>query len=114
VILLPAPNAGLVAGASFVFASAALIGFTGGVWDIGVFTLRQRRTDPRLMGRAFAISMALNSVGFPIGAALGGWLATQSIEVAVWVAVVFGVLGVVLAWWQLPRSEPANVALEVP
>jgi hypothetical protein len=39
--------------------------------DIALFTMRQRRTDPAWIGRAFAVSMALNFVGFPIGAATG-------------------------------------------
>ena len=101
-ILLPATNAAAAAGIAWILASAAVFGIAGGVWDISVFTVRQRRTDPRMMGRAFAISMALNSVGYPIGAALGGWLATQSVELAIFVAVGFGVVGVVLGWLLLP------------
>src|SRR5438270_229675 len=50
----------------------ALFGLAMGPFDIGLFTLRQRRTDPMWFGRAFAVSMALNSVGNPIGAALAG------------------------------------------
>jgi hypothetical protein len=103
--LLPAASAGLVIGAIWVFASAALSGFAGGVWDISVFTVRQRRTDPRMMGRAFAISMALNSSGYPIGAALGGWLATQSVELAIYVALGFGIVGTVLGWLLMPAAD---------
>ena len=86
-VLLPAPTSAVAIGVAWVFGAVAVYGFAGGVWDISVFTVRQRRTDPRMMGRAFAISMALNSIGYPIGAALGGWLATQSIELALVVAV---------------------------
>ena len=57
------------------------------------------------MGRAFAISMALNSCGYPIGAALGGWLATQSVELSIFVAVAFGTFGTVLGWLLLPATE---------
>ena len=86
-ILLPTTSSAAAIGLACVFLSAAVFGFAGGIWDVAVFTVRQRRTDPRMMGRAFAISMALNSVGYPIGAALGGWLATQSVELAIFVAV---------------------------
>ena len=81
-----------------------VFGLSGGVWDIGLFTLRQRRTDPAMVGRAFAISMALNQSGFPIGAALGGWLAATSVDSAIAVGVVFGCIGTVLAVAMLPRG----------
>ena len=40
----------------------AMIGFgiANGPFDVTLFTIRQRRTDPAWMGRAFAVSMALN------------------------------------------------------
>jgi hypothetical protein len=47
----------------------AIAGLANGPLDIALFTLRQRRTDPAWMGRAFTISMNLNFSGFPIGAA---------------------------------------------
>jgi hypothetical protein len=40
------------------------------------------------MGRAFAISMAVNFAGWPAGAAIAGWLATFSTDSAVLVGVV--------------------------
>lgn len=104
-ILLPTTSAAVAIGVVCVFTCAAVFGFAGGVWDVAVFTVRQRRTDPRMAGRAFAISMALNSVGYPIGAALGGWLATQSIEFAIFIAVAFGVVGSVLGWLMLPATD---------
>jgi len=106
-ILLPATSTATVA-IAFVFGSAAVFGFAGGIWDVAVFTVRQRRTDPRMMGRAFAISMALNSVGYPIGAALGGWLATESVELAIVVAVCFGIIGTVVGWLLLPATDEAT------
>ena len=36
---------------------------SNGPFDISLFTLRQRRTDPAWFGRAFAVSMSLNFVG---------------------------------------------------
>jgi MFS family permease len=117
VVLLPAPSASVAIGVACVFGSAALLGVAAGVWNVAVFTVRQRRTDPRMMGRAFAISIAINSVGSPIGAALGGWLSTQSIELAIYVAVGFGSVGTVLGWLMLPANDdrsqsPVHARLE--
>lgn len=67
---------------SFGFAGLAtglaLVGFFSGPIDVGVLTLRQRRTDPAWLGRAIAVSMSLNMSGLPIGSALGGFLSGWS------------------------------------
>jgi MFS family permease len=108
VVLVPVVAAGAVVGLAWVFAAMALRGGGEGAWDLGVFTLRQRRTEPHMMGRAFAISMALNYSGVPVGAALGGWLiATANVTVAIWVAVAFGIAGTLLAYLLLPRGGSA-------
>lgn len=67
-----------------------------------------------MVGRAFAISMALNQSGFPIGAALGGWLAATSVDSAIGVGVVFGCIGTVLAVVLLPREEAGRAAWSEP
>ena len=72
--------------------------------------MRQRRTDKHMMGRAFAISMAVNYSGVPIGAALGGWLAAQDVGLAIWVAIGFGVAGTILAYLLLPTDKKAAAA----
>ncbi|HLO35609.1 MAG TPA: MFS transporter, partial [Candidatus Deferrimicrobium sp.] len=72
-----------LAGLAFVGLGLALGGALNGPMDIGLFTIRQRRTDPAWMGRAFAVSMALNFVGYPIGAALAGGIAAVSIEASI-------------------------------
>ena len=82
----------------------AFFGFSSGSWDIGIFTLRQRRTDPAMIGRAFAISMALHESGYPIGTALGGWLSTTTIETAILAAVAFGLIGAALGFIFIPRD----------
>jgi predicted MFS family arabinose efflux permease len=83
-----------------------LVGLLIGPMDIALFTVRQRRTDPAWMGRAFAVSMAFNYLGVPIGAALGGILADTSIESAI---VVLGLGGAVLsaaaAALMVPRTD---------
>jgi predicted MFS family arabinose efflux permease len=89
---------GLVAG-------LMLAGFVAGPIDVGLLTLRQRRTDPRQFGRVFAVSISLNIAGFPLGAALGGVLIGQSLTVAFVVAGLVSLLGA-LATLAIPR-EPA-------
>jgi hypothetical protein len=77
--------------------------------DIALFTIRQRRTDPAWTGRAFAVSMAMNFVGFPIGAAIAGALAEQSLTTAIVPAIVASVLGLAFAVTLVPRTDPADV-----
>jgi MFS family permease len=107
-LLLPADSAVPAVGLGWVFGAMVIFGFSGGAWDIGIFTLRQRRTDPAMVGRAFAISMALNQSGYPIGAALGGWLAATSIDSAIGVAIAAGCAGTALAVLMLPRGVPVQ------
>ena len=80
-------------------------GLANGPLDIAMFTLRQRRTDPAWMGRAFTVSMNLNFSGFPIGAAVAGVLVGFSIEAAIVFGVVANALGAVLAYLLIPRSD---------
>jgi MFS family permease len=91
--------------------SMAIGGLANGPMDIAMFTLRQRKTDPAWMGRAFTVSMNLNFSGFPIGAAITGVMLT------VWpaeVAIVFGVaanaLGALLGYLLIPRADDDAVA----
>lgn len=83
------------------------MGLVWGASDIALFTVRQRRTDPAWMGRAFAVSMSVNYIGLPIGAGLGGLLAAQSIESAILILGIGGtVLGAASAAFLIPRSAP--------
>src|SRR5260370_29385337 len=79
-----------------VAAVLIVVGFANGPFDIALFTIRQRRTDPAWFGRAFAVSMSVNWVGTPIGAALAGPLIGWSLDVALWAAVV---AALVAAWF---------------
>ena len=85
-----------------------LVGFLIGPMDIALFTVRQRRTDPAWMGRAFAVSMAFNYLGMPVGAALAGLLADRSIETAILVLGIGGsIVAAIAAAVLVPRHEPA-------
>ena len=97
-------------GFAVVAASLLVTGLLEGPLDIGMFTMRQRRTDPAWFGRAFAISMAVNALGFPIGAAVAGGLAEISIDLAILVGVVAAFAATVFAAVLVPRHDPAPSA----
>ncbi len=113
--MLMLPMAGMAVATAVLLASPtlavliaimAITGFLNGPLDVALFTLRQRRTDPAWLGRAFAVSMSLNFLGYPFGAAIGGVLVGISIEAALAVAVVATALGALVAWWLIPRTPP--------
>lgn len=97
-LLLPAP------GLPVVLLAMAIAGFCNGPLDIALFTLRQRATDPAWMGRAFAVSAALNGAGAPIGAALSGWLVATSVDAAVLLAVGACLAGAAVSWLAIPTG----------
>jgi hypothetical protein len=108
-LILPAAGAGgievgLTAGLAFLAAHSLTIGLLQGPLDIALFTVRQRRTDPAWMGRAFAVSMAVNFMGFPIGAAAAGAIAAVSLPAAVGLGVMACLVGGSLAAVMVPRS----------
>ncbi len=107
-LILPAVGVGgvevgLGAGLAFLAAHSLTIGLLQGPLDIALFTVRQRRTDPAWMGRAFAVSMAVNFMGFPIGAAAAGAIAAVSLPAAVGLGVVACLAGGILAAVMVPR-----------
>jgi predicted MFS family arabinose efflux permease len=81
-------------------------GLLNGPLDIALFTLRQRRTDPAWMGRAFTVSMNLNFSGFPIGAAVtGAMLSIWPVEVAILFGVAANVIGALLGYLLIPGGD---------
>jgi MFS family permease len=95
-----------------VLAAIALLGLATGPFDVGLFTLRQRRTEPAWFGRAFAISMALNSVGNPIGSAIAGPVIGHSLNAALWFAVGMCLVAGLLPMLAIPaHDEPAVASL---
>ena len=109
-LVLPATGAlGPIApmvGLAWLVATMFIFGLLNGCADIALFTVRQRRTDPAWMGRAFAVSMAFNFSGFPIGAAIAGILATVSLGATVIFAVIACALAAIFAAAMVPVSAP--------
>ncbi len=90
-----------------LLAGLMVAGVLAGPIDVGVLTLRQRRTDPTELGRVLSISMSLNMAGFPIGTALAGVLLSWSVPSAFVAAAVTSILGAVAAGTLIPRrGEP--------
>jgi MFS family permease len=88
-----------------VVLSIVIIGIANGPFDIGLFTLRQRRTDPAWFGRAFAVSMSVNWIGQPIGSALAGPLIGYSLDVALWAAVAICLVSAVFPMLAVPARD---------
>jgi MFS family permease len=91
-----------------IVAVLAVIGLMNGPMDVAMFTIRQRRTDPAWMGRAFAVSMALNFAGFPVGSALGGLLVGSAVSVAVVLGTASALLAAFCAWRLIPDRDDAD------
>ena len=87
--------------ASFGFGGMALgmcvAGLAAGPVDVAALTLRQRATDPTLLGRVLSISMSLNLLGLPIGSALAGMMITRAPAAAFAVAALAALVGAVMA-----------------
>jgi hypothetical protein len=82
-----------------------LAGLVSGPIDVGVLTLRQRRTDPADLGRVLAVSMSLNMAGWPIGTALGGILVAWSPPSAFLAAALASLLGAWAVHALIPPDE---------
>jgi MFS family permease len=96
-----------------VIAALAMIvfGLANGPFDIGLFSLRQRRTDPAWLGRAFAVSMALNFCGVPIGSALAGPVLSVSLGVAFTAGAVTSLAGAAVIMLMIPPGKASTSRL---
>jgi MFS family permease len=117
--LLAVGAVGMVAGMAVLamapgFAVAAigiaLFGASNGPFDIGLFSMRQRVTEPAWFGRAFAVSMSVNYIGFPLGSTIAGPLVAHSVAASFAAAAGFGVAGLVAALLTVPGGRPARRA----
>jgi predicted MFS family arabinose efflux permease len=86
-------------------------GAAGGPFDIALFTLRQRRTDPAWFGRAFAVSMSVNYIGSPVGSALAGPLIGWSLNAALWAAVLTALVAAVFAIRTIPAENHVSTGV---
>ncbi len=81
-----------------------------GPMDVGVLTLRQRRTDAADLGRVLAVSMSLNLSGIPVGTVLGGVLVAWSPPSAFLAAALASLLGALAVHVLIPADdEPSSV-----
>jgi MFS family permease len=81
-----------------------VLGLGQGPLDIALFTVRQRRTDPVWTGRAFAVSMSINFLGYPIGSLMAGIMVARSLEAT----LTFGALTCLAAAGLVMRMIPVN------
>ncbi|TMD83961.1 MAG: MFS transporter [Chloroflexi bacterium] len=96
------------AGNVWLVAAVMLIaGLSNGPFDVSMFSMRQRRTDPAWYGRAFAVSMGLNWAGQPIGSAISGPVIHLGLTVTFLVAAAFMLVAAGLVRWVIP-VEPAG------
>lgn len=96
-----------------LFAVVLVFGLATGPYDIALFTLRQRRTDPAWFGRAFAVSASINYSGSPIGSAIAGPLIGLSLNVALGVAVVVSLISGAFPMLAIPSDKRVESKVSV-
>jgi MFS family permease len=87
-------------------------GLSIGPFDVSMFSMRQRRTDPAWFGRAFAVSMGLNWAGQPIGSAVSGPLIQLGLPLTFLVsaALIAGSAGLIRL--VIPAEHPGTISAE--
>jgi MFS family permease len=92
-----------------VFVLGGIAGGAESIVNVGLFALRQRRTDPAWFGRAFAVSMSFNFAGVPIGSAISGPLLEHSLVLPLLLGAGISVVSVVAALVLIPARAPVEV-----
>jgi len=82
--------------------AVVIVGFCAGPVDVGLLSLRQRRTEQGWLARVLAVSMSLNLSGLPVGSALGGILIAQSATTAFAIAAVAALLAAIVTYALVP------------
>jgi MFS family permease len=82
----------------------AIAGGADAASSVSAFSLRQRRTARAWFGRAFAVAMALNFSGVPVGSALAGPVLGVSTTFAVLVAAGLTLAGSAVIQLKVPGS----------
>jgi predicted MFS family arabinose efflux permease len=93
------------AGLTGLVSAVVIVGFCAGPVDVGLLSLRQRRTEPRWLGRVLAVSMSLNLSGLPLGSALAGLLVASSIVTALAVGAVASLLAAIAVYVLVPKEN---------
>jgi MFS family permease len=96
----------LVPSIAVIAVGIAIAGGADAASSVSAFSLRQRRTARAWFGRAFAVSMALNFSGVPVGSALAGPFLGVSTTFAVVVAAALTLIGSALMQLKIPASTP--------
>jgi len=94
----------LVPSLALIAAGIAIAGGADAASSVSAFSLRQRRTNRAWFGRAFAVAMALNFSGVPIGSALAGPVLGISTTFAVLVAAALTLTGSAVIQLKVPAS----------
>ena len=95
-----------------IAAAMVAAGLANGPFDVCMFSLRQRRTDPAWYGRAFAVSMGLNWAGQPVGSAISGPLIRVGLSFAFLMGgLVYGVAAA-LVGWVIPAEDAGTISAE--
>lgn len=94
-MVVTALAAGPIASVGLFGLALGLMGIAAaaGPVDVAVLTLRQRRTDPAVLGRVLSVSMSLNLAGIPLGSALAGVLLAWSPPATFAMAALASLLG---------------------
>jgi MFS family permease len=103
---------GIAGGAPTLVLAMIFTGVSAAPIDLGLFALRQRRTDPAWFGRVIAVSMSLNFAGAPIGSALAGPIVDRSVSVALVFGALLSLLGGAVAFAVIPRQDKAAMRRE--
>jgi predicted MFS family arabinose efflux permease len=96
---------GAFAGLTGLVCGAVIVGFCAGPVDVGLLSLRQRRTEPRWLGRVLAVSMSLNLSGLPLGSVLAGLLVASSIATALAVGAVASLFAAIAVYALVPKEN---------
>jgi predicted MFS family arabinose efflux permease len=96
---------GATFGIAGLVCAVIFVGFCAGPVDVGLLSLRQRRTEPGWLGRVLAVSMSLNLSGLPIGSALGGMLVADTVPIALSVAALASLLAALAVYTLVPAEN---------
>ena len=103
---LPWPNgAGLPL--MLLFTARIIDGISGGTAATAAAVLADI-SPPEQRARAFGLIGVAFGVGFILGPGIGGWLATFSIDLPVWVATGFAVVNLLVVVFLLPETHPVQ------